>query len=148
MAPVGDAVRILASLLSLLWSSVAMANAYPCPSITAGWSIQNPGPLTSATYDETSLLFYTIWYYTIPSAFYPVPTSVMQVMSSASDPSQTYYSYLLPSYGVLLLKEVDNCPVLQENGGYIWNEQPPPAYLTIDGQDFLGLSSGEALWIK
>jgi hypothetical protein len=113
-------VKEIALVLPLL-SPVADLHrpAYPCPEFQAGWAIGGSGPITSVMYDETSLLMTIIWHYNFVTVYYPVPRSVMQTFSQSSNFVQTYNSYM-GSYEALLIKEVDNCPVLQENGGYIW----------------------------
>jgi hypothetical protein len=48
--------------------------------------------------------------------YYPVASSsVMQTFSQSNNWTQTFDYLIKPSYHAVLLKEVDNCPVLQES---------------------------------
>lgn len=50
------------------------------------------------------------------SDYYPVPSSsVMQNFSQSKNWVQTFNTVVAPRYHAVELKEVDNCPVLQEN---------------------------------
>ena len=115
-------MRVL--LAALIWLGLSCAaragNPGPCPSFTAGWALSGPGPITGVLLDTTTSLMYMIWNNTFVTAYYPVPLSVMQVFSQSQNWVQTYQTYVLPRYEALLLQQTNNCPVLQESGGYIW----------------------------
>lgn len=73
-------------------------------------------------YDQNTSLLYVIFNNNFPSAYWPVPISVMQTFSqSRNNPMQIYQTYVVPRYEALLLQEVYNCPILQESGAYIWS---------------------------
>ncbi len=97
----------------------------PCPYFSAGWAITYPvtqaQPISAVMYDQNTRLFYVIFKNNFPSAYYPVPISIIQTFSqSRNDPMQLYKTYVVPRYEALLLQEVYNCPILNENGAYIY----------------------------
>ena len=97
----------------------------PCPYFQAGWTITFPPtqaqPISAVMYDQSTQLLYVIFNNNFPSAYFPVPLSVMQTFSqSRNNPMQIYQTYVVPRYEALLLEEVYNCPILNENGAYIW----------------------------
>ena len=114
----------LLALLGLLPSAAFAQAAFPCPKATIGWALTWPGPLTSASYDSGTSILYIVWYGTIPQAFANVPIGIMQALSYTQQPSQIYYSSIVPNYHQILLSEKDNCPLSWEFGGapqgYIW----------------------------
>lgn len=118
-------MRLFLVLLFCLVASAARAAspAYPCPTFVPGWALSSTGPITTISWDSVSQQMYFVWNYNLVSDYYPVPnSSVMQTFSS-TPPSkwvQTFNYIIAPAYHAVLLKEKDNCPVLQESGGFIW----------------------------
>jgi KTSC domain len=97
----------------------------PCPYFVAGWAITfspTPAqPISTVMYDQNTQLLYVIFNNNFPSAYYPVPISIIQTFSqSRNNPMQIYQSYVVPRYEALFLEEVYNCPILNENGVYIY----------------------------
>lgn len=120
-------MRILLALLFYLVASAARAAspAYPCPTFVAGWALSGTGPITTISWDPISQQMYFVWNYTFVSDYYPVPnSSVMQTFSSTPQANwvQTFNYIIAPSYHAVLLKEKDNCPVLQD--GYYLSQCP------------------------
>lgn len=116
-------MRIALTLFFVLLPSIALAQAFPCPSFTAGWAFTYVGqPITSVAYDQTTSLLYVVWGNTNATAFYPVPLSVIQTFSRSTNALATYNSYVANSYHALLLAQKNNCPILQETGAYIWTD--------------------------
>lgn len=97
-----------------------LAQYFPCPSFTAGWTVSGPGPITSVAYDQQSQILSVIWHSTQPSQYYPVPISVMQAFNGSQNLLATFNAYVAPRYHAIWLQEKSNCPVLQELGGYVW----------------------------
>ena len=91
----------------------------PCPYFQAGWALTFTGsPITSVMYDQVSQQLYVIFNNNFPSAYWPVPISVMQQFSaSRNNPMQVYTTYVVPRYEALLLEEIYNCPILLEPSG-------------------------------
>jgi KTSC domain-containing protein len=117
-------MRALAALALWLASlSAASAQAFiPCPFFTIGWAQSYSQPITTVLYDTSAQLLYVIWYNTRPSAFSNVPLSIMQGFSRTNNPVGYYNSLVLPSYHALLLAQSNNCPLLYEDGSYIWSD--------------------------
>lgn len=115
-------MRWFAALLLALFPSAALAQFVPCPSITIGWAVSGPPPVTSVTYSQQDQVLYVVFNNTQASAFSGVPTSIMQIFSQSKNYYQTYLSYVQPVYHALLLQEKNNCPLLYENGAYIWTD--------------------------
>lgn len=95
----------------------------PCPYFQAGWAITFTGnPITAVMYDQSTSLLYVIFNNNFPSAYWPVPVSIVQTFSqSRNNPMQIYQTYVVPRYEALLLEEIYNCPILREpSGAYIW----------------------------
>lgn len=110
-------------LAMLVGTPLAAAPFQPCPLTTIGWALQFSGPITAVLYDTSSQLMYVVFNNTAASAFSNVAIGVMQAFSSAQTQAQVqqvYQSQLLPNYHPLLLAETNNCPLLFENGVYIW----------------------------
>ena len=119
-------MRALAAILLLLMSAgAALAQlAQPCPYVTVGWSQQYQSPITSILYDQQHQLLYVIWNSTNANAFVGVPYSVMQALSNGSMKNPVSYvtGYVIPSFHALLLAQTNNCPLLFEDGSYIWSD--------------------------
>ena len=123
-------MRFLATLLLLLASPAAAAPFEPCPSITVGWALQYPPPITAVLYGQNGEVLYIVWNYTAVSAYPNVPLSVMQAFSSSKNPVQVYDTLVVPSYHPLLLTEKDNCPLLFERRAYFWLAPNPVTPVT------------------
>jgi hypothetical protein len=74
---------------------------------------------------------------TMATAFSNVPLSIMQGFSNTNNPVTYYSSFVLPYYHALLLAQTNNCPLLFENGAYIWTTPATPP----SGTDFLLLAN-------
>src|SRR5215472_11654206 len=84
-----------------------------CPPVTGGSSKQWFGfPITSATYDTTSLVLYVIFGAKNPTAYSAVPLSVWQGFVRATNPVTYWQSQVNPYYRAMLLFETTNCPLL------------------------------------
>ena len=116
--------RLLASLLLLVLTNVAHAQPFqPCPFVTAGWSQSWTGHnITTALYDGNTALLYVIFFTTTATAYSNVPYSVTQGFSRASNPDLYWQTSVAPSYHAMLLAQTNNCPLLFENGAYIWTD--------------------------
>ncbi len=118
-------MRFLAAFLVLLGlaaSARAAAPFRPCPYVSAGWSLQFSGPITSVQYDQSYPLLYVIFNNVTASVFVGVPLGVMTAFQQSGNPSMVYKNYVLPSYHALLLAQIDNCPLFFENGAPIWSD--------------------------
>jgi hypothetical protein len=115
--------RATLAFISLFAALPALAQPFrPCPYFSAGWSQQYSGsPITSVLYDQQRLIL-TVLFGTTPSVFVQVPLGVMQGFMNTKDPVGYYNSFVAPTYHSLLLFQTDNCPVLFENGAYIWTK--------------------------
>jgi hypothetical protein len=101
--------------------ALAAAPFQPCPWVQSGWALPYQGyPITFVSYDQLTGLLYVIFNNTIPSAYSGVPISVAQAFAQTRNPMPIYQSYVVPSYHALLLAEQTNCPMLNENGAYLW----------------------------
>ena len=117
--------RFLAAL-ALLLGLCALADArpfQPCPFVTAGWSQSWTGfNVTTALYDGNSALLYVIFFTTTATAYSNVPYSVAQGFSSTGNPDMYWQTSVAPSYHALLLASQNNCPLLNDNGVYLWSD--------------------------
>lgn len=89
----------------------------------AGWSQQYPpsATITSVSYVSERMVLYVIFNNTAAMAYSNVPLGVMQAFSQTTNPLSLYNSLVASTYHPMLLWEVDNCPVLNENGSQpIW----------------------------
>lgn len=110
-------------LLALLLPAQARAQFMPCPSTTIGWSQSwTTGSLTSAAYDSQSQLLFVVFNYKTVSAYSNVPYGVIQGFTSTSNPTAYYNSAVVPRYHALALSEQVDCPLLFEDGRYIWTK--------------------------
>ena len=78
------------------------------------------GPITSINYSGDMQLLYVIFNNTNAIAYSGVPISIMQTFSRSRNLYDTWQQAVVPAYHLLLLSETDNCPILNENGAYIW----------------------------
>lgn len=115
-------MRILLTLLFCFAVTEARAgNPGPCPSFHAGWALSGPGPITGILWDQYTQQMYFIWNNSFVSDYWPVAnSSVMQTFSQSKNWVQTFNTLIAPRYEAILLQEANNCPVLQESGGFIW----------------------------
>lgn len=132
-------MRFIAALLLLLSGSAAAAPFEPCPSITIGWALQYPPPITAVLYGQNSQVLYVIWNYAIASAFIGVPLSVMQTFSSSKNPVQVYDTIVAPSYNPIFLLEKNNCPLMLEGGRYF--QLAPNPVTPVAPTDFVLLAN-------
>lgn len=145
------ALAVLATLIG--GSALAQPPASPCPSFSAGWAKSYYGfPITAVEYDPTTQLLYVVWSNTNATAFWPVPMSVIQSFSAPVSPVTIYNTYVAPRYNALLLEEKYNCPIQQEDAGYIWTAAPtgsPNVYYSLLLQSGVPLetSNGNTLWL-
>ena len=124
---------LAASLLAIgLYAAPASAQVAPCPSFTAGWAVSGPGPITSVAYDQQSQILSVIWNNVQPTQYYPVPISVMYAFTNSRDLLATFNTLVAPRYWAILLQDKTNCPVVQENGSYIWVNGPGSGPLHYD----------------
>ncbi len=118
--------RVLTTILFVALSvdqAVAQSPYVPCPNITIGWSLSFPPPITAVQYDTSSMLLYVIFNGTTASAYSNVPLSVIQGFSRAGvNPVSYYNSNVVGQYHPLWLAQTNNCPLLFENGAYIWSQ--------------------------
>lgn len=117
-------MRLAALIVALLLpgASVAQAPYRPCPSVTAGWSKQYATAITSIQYSQDQFLLYVIFNNTVASAFSGVPIGVMQNLSNTTNPVPYYNSFIVPSFHALMLASQNNCPLLNENGVFLWTD--------------------------
>lgn len=97
----------------------------PGPFFQASWTITfeptQDQPISAVLYDSTSQLLFVVFNNNFPSPYFPVPLSVMQTFSqSRSNPMLIFNGYVAPRYETIFLDETFNCPILNENGNYIW----------------------------
>lgn len=113
-------IRTAILFLSLF---VGAAAAQTCPAPVSGWTLswQNQ-PISSATYDSSTSLLYLFFGVSTPVAFSNVPYAAMQGLSSTRSPVDFYTYNLLPVYHALLLNQQSRCPLLNENGAYLWTD--------------------------
>ena len=146
----------------------AASPAYPCPTFVAGWALSGLGPITTISWDSISQQMYFVWKPGLPpnattvTDYYPVPnSSVMQTFSSTPQANwvQTFNYLIAPSYHAVLLKESDNCPVLQESYPVICLlldedglsqliTETTNAILTTDNPFCPSLSPGGFIWVN
>ena len=114
-------MRAVLAALALL-PTPALAQAYiPCPQMSFGWTTQwQGGTLQSAAYDQAAKVLYVASFTQVVAAFSGVPLSTFQSFTRARNPYQFYTTSIVPAYHQLLVYEKDNCPVLLENGLYLW----------------------------
>lgn len=129
-----SAVQLRAFALLLLLSSAAFAQqppnivngpARPCPASSAGWTISYPAPspITSVQYDQTYSYLSVIWHSSLPSVFVGVPLNVMQNFALPGiNPVTVYNNSVFPYYHSLLLSQKNYCPLLFQDGSYIWSK--------------------------
>jgi KTSC domain len=113
--------KIALALFLLNAPARAAAPFQPCPTFQAGWTMTYAPPITAVQYDELSGLLYVIFNYATASAYSGVPISVIQAFSPGANPTQVYNNLVVPSYHALLLQQQTNCPLLNDNGNYLWS---------------------------
>ena len=116
----------------LLSGAAANAQSFPCPHISFGWAKNWPtgSPITSASYDTAAKTLYFTFAYTIPEAYALVPTTIMQTLSNTNSPYQIYVA-VQSQYNQILLTQKQNCPVLQQNGQYVYTNKVPLNFFSL-----------------
>jgi hypothetical protein len=120
-------MRWLALFALLASPAGAVPPAQPCPSISAGWTVQYPNslvassPITSVGYDQTDEMLF-VAFGSVMTTFVNVPLGVMQGFQNTRDPLMLYNTIVVPGYHALFLFETNNCPMAFENGGYLWTD--------------------------
>lgn len=115
--------RLFFALALFAAPGTARAQAFVCPFVTIGWSQTWPGQqLSSASYDSGLQLLYVIFNNTTAFAFFNVPTSVQIAFANTTNPMQTYELLVANTYHSILLAQQNNCPLVYENGAYIWTD--------------------------
>ena len=107
------------ALLAALLALAAPAHA-TCPHMTDGWAQTWSGPIQSASYDRYAQVLYLVSATQTVAAFSGVPFGVMQSLTRAQNPYQFYATRILNTYHQVLITEKENCPVLTEDGLYVW----------------------------
>lgn len=115
-------IQVLSLLVGLVAPGTAAAQAIVCPLSTIGWTQTWSPPLTSASYDSGTQLLYVVWNYTTVFAFSNVPLRVINTFSNNPNPVNVYNSYVAHVYHSILLAQSNNCPLLWENGAYLWTD--------------------------
>lgn len=114
---------LLLALALFAAPSAAHAQAFVCPFVTVGWSQTWPGQqLSSASYDSQLQLLYVVFNNITAFAFSNVPTSVQIAFANTTNPMQTYELLVANTYHSILLAQQNNCPLMYENGAYIWTD--------------------------
>lgn len=132
-------MKTLASFIFLVLLATRSQAFQPCPMVQVGWAQSYAAPITSMSYDQATTLLYVIWRSTFPTVYVGVPVTMMSTLSKYKDPVLAYNQYIVNRYPSLLLQEINDCPILNENGQYIstnglsLNPIPPQKLLQENG---------------